>query len=256
MGTTGYRIAEVAERSGYSRSTLRYYEQIGLLPPAKRNANGYRSYDGSVLERLGFITRAKTLGCTLAEISEMLPRWEAGECGPVQQQLGATIKVKLEEARSHIAELETLVDKLRGTAASLRQHTPVGACDSRCGCMVTAPPTAASKSPVSTPAAGPPDTPPIACGLAPGQVIDRLDEWQKLVDSAASLTTASSGVRITFDDSTPVETIARLAAAELACCSFFRFTLTLDRHGTVLEVGAPPEAADLLTVVFQEPPRR
>ena len=49
------RIAEVADRSGFSAPTLRYYEQVDLLPAPRRTAAGYRAYDESVLARLAFI---------------------------------------------------------------------------------------------------------------------------------------------------------------------------------------------------------
>jgi len=53
------RIAEVADRSGCSAATLRYYEEVDLLPPPQRTPAGYRVYDRSVLERrcrVGFAT--------------------------------------------------------------------------------------------------------------------------------------------------------------------------------------------------------
>ncbi len=60
-----YRIAGVAERAGFSSPTLRYYEQIGLLPVPERTPAGYRLYDERAIERLTFIARAEQLGCTL-----------------------------------------------------------------------------------------------------------------------------------------------------------------------------------------------
>lgn len=66
------RIGELAERSGVSVDTLRYYEKEGLLPDAQRGDNGYRYYAADNLERLHFILRAKRLGFTLADIRELL----------------------------------------------------------------------------------------------------------------------------------------------------------------------------------------
>lgn len=60
-------ISEVARRVGVRPSTLRYYEQIGLLVPAPR-INGQRSYDSQVLHRLALILRARQLGFSLDEI--------------------------------------------------------------------------------------------------------------------------------------------------------------------------------------------
>jgi hypothetical protein len=53
-----YRIAEVADRTGFSTPTLRYYEEIGLLPPAERTAAGYRLYDDRAIDRLRFVRAA------------------------------------------------------------------------------------------------------------------------------------------------------------------------------------------------------
>ncbi len=80
---TSYRIAEVAERSGFSSATLRYYEDIGLLPTLTRTDAGYRTYDDRDLERLTFVARAKQLGCSLEETTHLLSAWDA-DCGEVQ----------------------------------------------------------------------------------------------------------------------------------------------------------------------------
>ena len=81
------RIKEVAERSGFSAPTLRYYEEIGLLPEPARTAAGYRIYDETTVERLAFIARAKQLGCSLEEIADLTMAWDGGRCGPVQDRL-------------------------------------------------------------------------------------------------------------------------------------------------------------------------
>lgn len=60
-----YTIGEAARRSGFTAPALRYYEEIGLVPPSSRTGAGYRLYDDDTLDRLAFIARAKQLGCTL-----------------------------------------------------------------------------------------------------------------------------------------------------------------------------------------------
>jgi MerR family redox-sensitive transcriptional activator SoxR len=60
-------ISEVARRVGVQASTIRYYEQIGVLSPAPR-INGQRSYDARALHRLSLVLRARQLGFTLDEI--------------------------------------------------------------------------------------------------------------------------------------------------------------------------------------------
>ncbi len=131
----GYKIKDVSERSGFSAVTLRYYEQIGLLPPAARTAAGYRLYDDDTLERLAFITRAKQLGCSLDEISELSAAWDGGTCGPVQDGLRTLVAEKITLAERQIAELTLLLAELRQAAAALGQHRPTGPCDDQCGCV-------------------------------------------------------------------------------------------------------------------------
>jgi len=72
MTTAQLRIGELAAELGLNPKTIRYYEEIGLLPTARRSANGYRFYDSADRERLQFINKAKAVGLTLEEISEIL----------------------------------------------------------------------------------------------------------------------------------------------------------------------------------------
>jgi MerR family redox-sensitive transcriptional activator SoxR len=63
-------ISDVARVFGLRTSAIRYYEQIGILPPPTRK-NGQRCYDKSVLFRLEVVQRARELGFTLREIREL-----------------------------------------------------------------------------------------------------------------------------------------------------------------------------------------
>jgi MerR family redox-sensitive transcriptional activator SoxR len=60
----------VAQQVGLQASAVRYYEQIGLLPPAQR-MSGQRRYDTTALYRLAIIQRARQLGFTLDEIRHL-----------------------------------------------------------------------------------------------------------------------------------------------------------------------------------------
>src|SRR5688500_18358128 len=102
MGT-GYKIKELADRSGFTPTALRYYEDIGLLPPAQRTASGYRVYDDRTVERLAFIARAKQLGCSLDEIADLATAWDGGTCGPVQDRLRQVVADKLTRSQAQIA---------------------------------------------------------------------------------------------------------------------------------------------------------
>jgi predicted site-specific integrase-resolvase len=78
-GVGGYRIAELAERSGFTATTLRYYEQVGVLDPPVRTPAGYRLYDDAALDRLAFVDRAKRMG--LAARRRRLPSGAASDAG-------------------------------------------------------------------------------------------------------------------------------------------------------------------------------
>jgi len=64
-------IGGVREQTGLSARTVRYYEELGLLPGVRRRAGGRRVYGADELERLRFIQRLKQLGLSLAEIKEL-----------------------------------------------------------------------------------------------------------------------------------------------------------------------------------------
>ena len=133
-----YRIAEVADRTGFSTPTLRYYEEIGLLPPAERTAAGYRVYDDRAIDRLRFVARAKQLGCTLEEIADLAEAWGRDECAPVKHRLRGLVAEKLAEVEERLAELLALQADLRATAALLEAAPLDGPCNESCGCYATA----------------------------------------------------------------------------------------------------------------------
>jgi MerR family copper efflux transcriptional regulator len=64
-------IGRLADRAGVHVETIRYYERRGLLAEPARSESGYRLYDEHDLWRLEFIARAKRLGFTLGEITEL-----------------------------------------------------------------------------------------------------------------------------------------------------------------------------------------
>lgn len=110
----GMRIGELAAQFGLNPKTVRYYEEIGLLPRADRNESGYRLYGDRDVEQLGFIRRAKVLGLTLDEIRDILSVQQEGlpPCGQVLD----LIDLKISAIEQRMAELEAF----RAELASLR----------------------------------------------------------------------------------------------------------------------------------------
>lgn len=104
------KIGELATASSVPTQTIRYYERRGLLPPAERRSNGYRSYDASALGRIRFIRRAQTAGLTLAEIAGVIEVRSEGiaPCEHVDQLLHD----KLDDVDQRIGELRQLRNDL------------------------------------------------------------------------------------------------------------------------------------------------
>ncbi len=104
-------IGELARRTGVNPKTIRYYEEVGLLPPAARLPSGYRQYTEEGGERLEFVRNAKALGVTLKEIKEVLAFRDRGvaPCPYVLKLLDA----KMKEIQGHIRGLRMLAEDLR-----------------------------------------------------------------------------------------------------------------------------------------------
>ncbi|ACZ43357.1 transcriptional regulator, MerR family [Thermobaculum terrenum ATCC BAA-798] len=73
------RIGDLAAELGLNPKTIRYYEQIGLLPAAPRTESGYRVYGPGDVERLRFVLKAKAVGLSLKEIKEILLLQQSGQ---------------------------------------------------------------------------------------------------------------------------------------------------------------------------------
>jgi MerR family copper efflux transcriptional regulator len=113
------RIGEVAERSGLSTKTIRYYEDIGLIPPPPRLGSGYRDYEPSTLDRLVFIRAAQAVGLSLGEIRGIVALRDDGHtpCGHVLDLLrarAAELDRRIAELRDLRRELNRLVSRAEG----------------------------------------------------------------------------------------------------------------------------------------------
>lgn len=251
---TNYRISEVAERSGFPASTLRYYEDIGLLPAPARTANGYRTYDESTVHRLAFIARARELGASLGEIADLVELWADERCEPVLGRLRDLVTSKIRHAGRRQDELAALVTRLRQTATGLDGPPTDGPCDTSCACTaVTASPTPARTYPHQPPRPPRAGAASIACTLSNSGLMDQLDRWGVALESVTARTATEGGLRLTLAADAPLADIVALTVAEQRCCRFFGFATTVDERGLALEVTAPPEAAEIVECVFGSP---
>jgi DNA-binding transcriptional MerR regulator len=118
-------ISQVARHIRLRPSTIRYYEQIGLLPPAER-LSGQRRYDPAVLYRLAIIQRARQLGFTLDEIHQLFFGFR--DVTRASERWRALSERKL-------AELDQLMDGIRAVRGLLKKLMTKCRCDTldQCG---------------------------------------------------------------------------------------------------------------------------
>lgn len=107
-------IGEAAERSGVSAKMIRYYEEIGLIAPPGRTQAGYRVYREEDVHTLRFIRRARDLGFSVAEITELLALWRNRERASADVKRLATEKI--DELERKISELGSMAQTLRHLA--------------------------------------------------------------------------------------------------------------------------------------------
>ncbi|GAB4467208.1 MAG: Cd(II)/Pb(II)-responsive transcriptional regulator [Anaerolineales bacterium] len=105
------KIQELARLTGVSAKTIRYYEEIGLLPAPARGGNNYRQYDERDAERLRLVAGARRLDLSLDEIGEILALRERREapCRVLLERLAR----KADEIAERIRELQRLERELR-----------------------------------------------------------------------------------------------------------------------------------------------
>lgn len=111
-------VSELARRVGTSADTIRYYERIGVLPEADRSPAGYRLFDETDVERVGFVKRAQRFGLQLDDIRVLLEIRERGlcPCGHANDLLVG----RLEEIEQQLRSLAALRDDIRDLLADDR----------------------------------------------------------------------------------------------------------------------------------------
>ncbi|MDP9347692.1 MAG: heavy metal-responsive transcriptional regulator [Gemmatimonadota bacterium] len=101
-----FRIGELGRRVGINPKTVRYYEEVGLLPQPARSESGYRVYTEEDIDRLTFIRAAREFGFGLGEIREIMAVRERGEV-PCPYVL-LLVRDKLADLQDRILRLQLL----------------------------------------------------------------------------------------------------------------------------------------------------
>ncbi len=130
------RIGEIGNAVGVDPPTIRYYESVGVLPEPDRTSSGYRAYSGADVERLRFVTLARSLGLGLDDIREILALRDRGEapCGYVR----GVLDQQVDAVADRISQLEALSGELRRLQAVARTLPDIGA-DNPCVCHILQP---------------------------------------------------------------------------------------------------------------------
>jgi MerR family copper efflux transcriptional regulator len=241
----GLQVSELAQRSGLTPSTVRFYERIGLLSSARRAPNGYREFDPSALEELAFINRAKGIGMSLEEISELVASWPTGECRLLQARLRGFLSERIDQVRRQRLDLADFERQLERVLSRLSARDPGRErCGKGCGCE-------SDLDLVENPTGW-------GCTLRPAELSTRIRDWREIAGNAASHERTGNSVRLTFR--IKGDLLARLAGLcenEIECCPHLQFTLDISADtlslvvhsadgAELLELLVPSEQADEL----------
>jgi len=129
-------IRELAQRTGVSPYTIRYYESVGLLPAAQRGDNQYRLYTDAEADRLRFILGARSLHFSLSEIARLLEARDTGAL-PCQQVL-TSLAVRQQEIEQRIADLQLVRAALERLQLEAQARPQPLICDDQCVCQLLA----------------------------------------------------------------------------------------------------------------------
>ena len=108
----GLTIGELAREAGCKVQTIRYYEQIGLLPKPERTSGNHRQYGFAGLRRLKFIRHGRQLGFSLNAIRNLLSLRDQPDCSCRRAD---------DIARNHLAEIETRIVRLQSLKEEIEQ---------------------------------------------------------------------------------------------------------------------------------------
>jgi DNA-binding transcriptional MerR regulator len=103
-------IGQVAQLTGVTRDTIRYYERLGLLPRPARTRAGYRQFPATAVNRLALVRNAQRFGFTLREIAGFLRVRDSG--GKPCRDVRAAAHRRLDAVEQQIAELVAMRDRM------------------------------------------------------------------------------------------------------------------------------------------------
>ena len=113
------RIGEVANRSGVTVDTVRFYERLGVLPSPDREPSGYRDYAPATVERIQLTRELQAIGFTLNEVIGALTAHDAGgaTCESERWRLDAVLD-RVDAKLAELRELRGRIEDARAACAS------------------------------------------------------------------------------------------------------------------------------------------
>jgi DNA-binding transcriptional MerR regulator len=123
---TTYTIGQLAQAAGVPTSTVRYYERIGLLQPARRTAGNYRLYGADALEQLRFIRAAQATGFALEDIIRL--RNFRSDDPAVCHDVQTLIEERLADLEQRVTDLRHVQRVLKATLGRCRKTAWQGHC--------------------------------------------------------------------------------------------------------------------------------
>jgi len=123
---TAVTIGRLARRVGVCAETLRHYERLGLIRPARRTAANYRLYGPETERRLLFIRRAQALGFSLPDIRELLSLH--GRADATAAEARRVTEERIREVDAKMSDLRRMRDGLAALAQSCSGEGPASSC--------------------------------------------------------------------------------------------------------------------------------
>jgi DNA-binding transcriptional MerR regulator len=126
MSLRHMQIGEVSERTSLSLRTIRYYEEVGLVPPSARTTGGFRLYTETDVARLLLVRRMKPLDFSLEEmrdVLEILDRLASPEVPPeARDELLERLAMYRDAAKARVSALREQLESAEGFAGDLRRE--------------------------------------------------------------------------------------------------------------------------------------
>ncbi|MFJ6675664.1 MerR family transcriptional regulator [Actinosynnema sp. NPDC091369] len=211
------RITRLAEITGFTPATIRFYENTGLLPAASRTSSGHRVYHDRDVDRLRFIARGKHMGLALDEIRDLIHSCGDDPGAADLDRVLGTLRTRIAEVNERVAELSAFSAQLVGSLWAVRSHRAPDAASVEPGCR---------------------------------------EHWARVLSHPHTRSHGDALITFTFPSSPAlVPVLTDLVAHEVGCGPSAAILLRCTGHVAVLEVAAADATRRLISDLSEESTR-